>query len=256
MPVITKATAPVEGKGYTVLKTPVADALAVVEFFSFYCPPCATFSNRHFVSPAVDKILPPGEKVVKYHVSTMGPMGPELTEAWSVAKVLGVEDKVELPLFVAVQINQSIKTEASIRQVFIDAGIPARDYDAARNSMAVRALTAKQQEAVRTYGVTGTPSFFVKGRYLVNNGGIQPSTEQDYGEYRLLSPQLIRTGKQDDIVLWSAADAMVMKWVALEIKELLPLQSRCVHTAGHRGTGFAGRNNTNAGTGRTLCLAD
>ena len=38
----------------------------------------------------------------------------------------------------------------------------------------------------------------------------------DNGEYRLLPPQLIRTGPQDDIVLWSAADAMVMKWVALE----------------------------------------
>ncbi|MEC9683038.1 reverse transcriptase domain-containing protein [Escherichia marmotae] len=57
----------------------------------------------------------------------------------------------------------------------------------------------------------------------------------DNGEYRLLPPQLIRTGKQDDIVLWSAADAMVMKWVAMEIQDLLPLQSRCVHTAGHRG---------------------
>ncbi|MEF4154878.1 hypothetical protein U9042_22475 [Escherichia coli] len=50
----------------------------------------------------------------------------------------------------------------------------------------------------------------------------------DNGEYRLLPPQLIRTGKQDDIVLWSAADALVMKWVALEIKDLLPLQSQCV----------------------------
>lgn len=36
-------------------------------------------------------------------------------------------------------------------------------------------------------------------------------------------------------MLWSAADALVMKWVALEIKDQLPLQSRCVHTAGHRG---------------------
>ncbi|HAW7892895.1 TPA: transposase, partial [Escherichia coli] len=42
----------------------------------------------------------------------------------------------------------------------------------------------------------------------------------DNGEYRLLPPQLIRTGKQDDIVLWSAADAMVMKWVAMEIQDL------------------------------------
>lgn len=177
-----RAADPVEGKDFTVLKTPVEDAPAVVEFFSFYCPPCAVFSSRFFVSQALDKILPSGEKVVKYHVSTMGPMGQELTEAWSIAKVLGVEDKVELPLFVAVQINRSIKTEASIRQVFVDAGISARDYDAAKNSMAVRVLTQKQQEAARTYGVTGTPSFFVRGKYLMNNGAIQPSSNQDYGK--------------------------------------------------------------------------
>ncbi|MBH5326260.1 DsbA family protein [Salmonella enterica] len=182
MPAVTQAATPVEGKDYTVLKTPVKDAPAVVEFFSFYCPPCAAFSSRFQVSQAVDKILPPGEKVEKYHVSTMGPMGKELTEAWSVAKVLGVEDKVELPLFVAVQINRSIKTEASIRQVFTEAGVSERDYDVAKNSMAVRALTAKQQEAVRAYGVTRTPSFFVKGKYLVNNGAVQPCSEQDYGK--------------------------------------------------------------------------
>lgn len=182
MPAVTQAAAPVEGKDYSVLKAPVADAPAVVEFFSFYCPPCAAFSSRFHVSQAVDKILPSGEKVVKYHVSSMGPMGPELTEAWSVAKVLGVEDKVELPLFVAVQINRSIKTEGTIRQVFIDAGISARDYDAAKNSMAVRALTARQQEAAKAYGVTGTPSFFVNGKYLVNNSAIQPFSEQDYAK--------------------------------------------------------------------------
>lgn len=182
MPVQTWAALPVEGKEYTVLKTQVADAPAVVEFFSFYCPPCAAFSGRFFVSQAVEKILPPGKKVEKFHVSTMGPMGRELTEAWSMAKVLGVEDKVELPLFVATQINRSIKTEASIRQVFTEAGISEHDYDAAKNSMAVRALTAKQEEEARAYGVAGTPSFFVRGKYLVNNGAIQPSTEQNYGK--------------------------------------------------------------------------
>ncbi|EIM8776672.1 DsbA family protein [Salmonella enterica] len=178
----TQAADPVEGRDYTILKTPVKDAPAVVEFFSFYCPPCAAFIGRFFVSQAVEKILPSREKVEKYHVSTMGPMGQELTEAWSVAKVLGVEDKVELPLFAATQVNRSVKTEVSIREVFIEAGVSESDYDAAKNSMAVRALTAKQQEAAKAYGVTGTPSFFVKGKYLVNNGAIQPSSEQDYGK--------------------------------------------------------------------------
>lgn len=176
------AAAPAEGKEYRVLKVPVKDAPAVAEFFSFYCPPCAAFSNRLFVSRSVEKILPPGEKLEKYHVSALGPMGRELTEAWSVAQVLGVENKVELPLFVAVQINRSIKTEADIRRVFIEAGVPADDYDTAKKSPEVRTLTAKQEEAAKAYGVTGTPSFFVKGKYLVNNGGIQPPVERDYGK--------------------------------------------------------------------------
>lgn len=91
-------------------------------------------------------------------------MGQALTEAWSVAKVLGLEDKVELPLFVATQIDRSISTEASIRRVFIEAGVSERDYDAAKNSMTVHALTAKQQEVAKAYGVTGTPSFYVNGK--------------------------------------------------------------------------------------------
>lgn len=171
-----------EGRDYTVLKTPVKNAPVVVEFFSFYCPPCAAFNNRYFVSQAVEKILPAGKKLEKYHVGTMGPMGKELTDAWSVAKVLGVEDRVELPLFIATQINRSIKTENSIRQVFIEAGISGHDFDAAKNSIAVRALTARQLEAVKTFGVTGTPSFYVNGKYLIHNGAIHPTSEQDYGK--------------------------------------------------------------------------
>lgn len=71
---------------------------------------------------------------------------------------------------------------------------------------------------------------FHRGKYLERIW-----RQVDNGEYQLLPPQFIRTRKQGDIVLWAAADALVMKWVALEIKDLLPLQNRCVHTAGHRG---------------------
>lgn len=41
----------------------------------------------------------------------MGTMGKQLTEAWSVAKALGVEDKVEGPLFEAVLKHRSVKTK-------------------------------------------------------------------------------------------------------------------------------------------------
>lgn len=148
-----------EGKQYSQLAVPVQDAPEVVEFFSFYCPPCAAFTGRYGVTRETEKVLPAGTQIVKYHVSTMGPLGKELTDAWSVARILGVESKVEIPLFEAVQEKRSIKSMADIRQVFIDAGVPAEQYDMAMNSLVARATTATQIQAVEKYSVTGTPSF-------------------------------------------------------------------------------------------------
>lgn len=176
-----QAAVPEEGYQYNRIEHFVADAPPVVEFFSFYCPPCAAFSGRLGVTQATEKVLPAGSRVVKYHVGYMGQFGEALTEAWSVARVLGVESQVEMPLFKAVQETKSIKSKADIRQVFIDSGIPAEQFDAAMNSMVVRAMTATQVQAVKAFGVSGTPSFIVKGKYLVRNNGIASATEAEYG---------------------------------------------------------------------------
>ncbi|EEJ8283088.1 DsbA family protein [Salmonella enterica] len=171
-----------EGKHYTQLAEPVLDAPEVVEFFSFYCPPCYAFAGRYGVTRETEKVLPVGARIVKYHVSMMGPLGKELTDAWSVARILGVESQVELPLFRAVQEKRSINSKADIRQVFIDAGVPAEQYDMATNSLVTRATTATQVQAAEKFGVTGTPSLFVKGKYLVRNNGMDATTEDEYGQ--------------------------------------------------------------------------
>lgn len=181
VPGTSQATELKAGRQYTELSSVVQEAPDVVEFFSFNCPPCAAFAGRYGVSQAIEKVLPAGTRIEKYHVSALGPLGEELTEAWSVARVLGVESQVELPLFQAVQEKRSIKSRADIRQVFINAGVPAEEYDNAINSLVVRAVTATQIQAAKKFGVTGTPSFFVKGRYLVRNNGMSSKTEDGYG---------------------------------------------------------------------------
>lgn len=56
------------------------------------------------------------------------------------------------------------------------------------------------------------------------------------GDYRL-SPLLItrRYASDDSVALWSARDALVLKWVALQISDLLPMHDSCVHVKGKRG---------------------
>lgn len=55
------------------------------------------------------------------------------------------------------------------------------------------------------------------------------------GEYRLSPMNVIRNYAGEPVLQWSARDALVLKWVALKIKDRLPVQEACTHVAGRRG---------------------
>lgn len=183
-----------EGKQYTKLAATVKEAPPVVEFFSFYCPACSSFYSPYQVSKNIEAKLPEGVKVEKYHASFMGKMGKQLTEAWSIAKALGVEDKVEGPLFNAVLKKRSIKNEDDIKAVFVQAGVDAAEFDAARNSFMVKTLTVRQEKAAEEFALNGTPAFYVNGKYQIKNNGINDGSIEGYGkEFAEVVHQLMTT---------------------------------------------------------------
>lgn len=170
---------PEEGKEYSTLNNPILSQPKVIEFFSFYCPPCYKLVESYPVTDRINKILPHGETVTKYHVSVMGPMGNELTEAWAIATVMGKTEEIEKPLFDAVQ-NKKIDSVADIKHVFAENGIDAAVYENARQSIMVKEVINRQNSAMETYSVRGTPTFYVMGKYKINNGGITASTPEEY----------------------------------------------------------------------------
>lgn len=169
-----------EGEQYTVLQLPVAEAPKVIEFFSFYCNPCYQFTQRYPVSKGINSTLPEGVKVVKYHVSAMGKLGNELTEAWAIAMVMGKSDVIEKSLFEAVQKNNTLSGSSDIKRIFAHAGVTQREYESAQNSMVVKSLIARQEVALQQFSVSSTPSFYVNGRYKINNAGINADTPEGY----------------------------------------------------------------------------
>ncbi|CNI73063.1 thioredoxin domain-containing protein [Yersinia mollaretii] len=171
-----------EGISYTSLEKPVASAPAVVEFFSFYCGPCYMFTSTYNVSKSVSEGLPAGTKLVKYHVSLMGKLGNELTEAWSVAMVLGIEDKIEASMFEKLQRENAINGIDDIKKVFAEAGVSESVYDNIRQSPSVKTLVAKQNEAVKEMDIRGTPSFYVLGKYKIENSGIADKSIEGYAK--------------------------------------------------------------------------
>ncbi|ADP10878.1 MULTISPECIES: thiol:disulfide interchange protein DsbA [Erwinia] len=170
------------GQQYVTLDKPVTGEPQVLEFFSFYCPHCYEFERVWHVSEAVKKNLPANVKVTKYHVEFLGgDMGKAVTQAWAVAMALGVEDKVTAPVFEGIQKTQTITDPATLKETFVKAaGIKPADYDAAWNSFVVRSLVAQQEKAAADMDLRGVPAMFVNGKYMVNSGGLDTSSMDNY----------------------------------------------------------------------------
>lgn len=173
----------------------VENVSAVVEFFSFYCPPCFAFSQQYGIDTGIRNILPSGKKMVKYHVDFLGPLGPQLTDAWAMAQVMGIEDKVEPLLFEAAQVNRSLTTPESIRAVFEKAGVSGEEYNRMMDSILVKAKAAEMRQRFRDYKVTGTPAVFVNGQHI-NNSDFHGETPEAYRrEYVAAVENLLRAGE-------------------------------------------------------------
>ncbi|EFN6235707.1 thioredoxin domain-containing protein [Escherichia coli] len=166
----------------------------VVEFFSFYCPPCFAFSQQYGVDKGIREVLLSGKKMTKYHVDFLGPLGPQLTDAWATAQVMGIEDKVEPLLFEAAQVTRSLTTPESIRAVFEKAGVTGEEYDRMMDSILVKAKAAEMRQLFRDYKVTSTPAVFVNGQHI-NNSDFRGETPEAYRqEYVAAVEKLLKTG--------------------------------------------------------------
>lgn len=169
-----------DGKQYITLDKPAVGLPQVLEFFSFYCPHCYQFQEIYHIPDAVQKALPAGTKMTKYHVSFLGPLGKKLTQAWAVAIALGVEDKITHPMFEAIQKTNSVRSADDIRDLFIKAGVPGKDYDSALNSFVVKSLVVQQEKAAADLQLRGVPAVFVNGKYMVKSEGLDTSSMDTY----------------------------------------------------------------------------
>ncbi len=109
----------------------------------------------------------------------MGGLGNELTDAWAIAIVLGKAKQVEKPLFEAV-INKILNSISDIKSIFFQFGVDADTYEKIRCSLLVKDTIARQYAAIEAFSVKSTPSFYINGKYQINNAGIVATLPQEY----------------------------------------------------------------------------
>lgn len=164
-----------EGVNYDVVSQTGSAQPEVMEFFSYFCPHCAKFEP---IAEDLKKSLPEGVPMKKNPVAFLGrEMGPEMQRAYAVANLLNVEGKLTPAIFDKIHIQRQIpQSRADVKQVFVDNGVPAEEFDGAVDSFAVSGMVSQFDRNTESYNVRGVPAFLVNGKYMVK---IESITSQE-----------------------------------------------------------------------------
>lgn len=137
----------------------------VLEFFSFFCPSCATFEP---IIEDLKSTLPEGVQLKRNHVAFLGrDMGPTMQRAYAVANLLNVEDKLTAAIFHKMQQRQHPKSLADLRKIFVENGVPADKFDGIVDSFAAIGMVSQFDHNTEKYNIRAAPTFLVNGKYVI-----------------------------------------------------------------------------------------
>ena len=164
-----------EGVNYDVVTQTGSAQPEVLEFFSYFCPHCAKFEP---IAEELKKSLPEGVPMKKNPVAFLGrEMGPEMQRAYALASLLNVEAKLTPAIFNKIHTQRQYpQSRADVKQIFLDNGVPAEEFDGAVDSFAVSGMVSQFDRNTESYNIRGVPAFLVNGKYLVK---IESITSQE-----------------------------------------------------------------------------
>lgn len=143
--------------------TSSGDKIEVLEIFGYSCNHCASFQ------PKIDswKKTLPEYASFQYMPAVFGGIWETFARAFYTAETMGLLEKSHNEMFNAVHVARSVQSEAGISKFYEQFGVSEADFAATMNSFAVNAKVARAQQLVPRYGVSGTPTMVVNGKYRV-----------------------------------------------------------------------------------------
>jgi thiol:disulfide interchange protein DsbA len=167
----TRAADPlyIEGTHYERLPEAVRTAdparIEVVEVFWYGCGHC------YQLEPLIKKWKPSLAADVDFRRSPA--MWNKLmavhAQAFYAAQVLGVLEKMNDPLFAALNVDRKkLETEDEIAALFAQNGVKEEDFRKAFNSFGVQSSVKQADARQRSYRITGTPEMIVNGKFRVS----------------------------------------------------------------------------------------
>jgi len=158
------------GKHYFLIdpaQPPGGDKVDVTEVFNYACHYCAEFQ---FMADKIRAGLPAGAEW-RYLPAEFQPAWSVFARAYYTAQALGILEKTHQPLFNTIYVDKKIKPNPKDIQELADFyasyGIKMQDFLATAQSFAIETKMKRGKSLVKAYGVDGTPSIIVNGKYRI-----------------------------------------------------------------------------------------
>ncbi|HUA80774.1 MAG TPA: thiol:disulfide interchange protein DsbA/DsbL [Dyella sp.] len=178
----------VEGKNYFLIEpqqpTGNPDKIVVTEAFSYACPACNAF---HTTADQIESGLPSNAVMTYLPVSFRPDENfPLFQRAYFAAKALGVAEKSHDAMFDAVWKSGELASDDlttgrpkpqsawptidDVAKFYAKYGVDPKQYVAVANSFSINTQMKRADDMVKAYGVDGTPTIIVNGKYRFTPG--------------------------------------------------------------------------------------
>lgn len=168
------AVAAVEpGKDYKLLNPPqpvITKKIEVLEFFFYGCSHCY---HLHPLLSAWEKTMPKDVELV-YVPTIFRDSWEPMARTFYALESLGQLHQQHDALYKAWNVdNDVLGDEVKVLDFLAPRGVDRAKFSAAYNSFAMQSKVTRAKQMIRSYGITGTPTLIVGGKYLIT--GVQPA---------------------------------------------------------------------------------
>ncbi len=161
------------GRDYKVLNptqpTSSGNKVEVLEFFFYGCSHCY---HLHGPLSSWEKTMPKDVDLQFVPVIFRDSWEP-MARTFYALEALGMREKLHNDLFEAWNVfGTDLSDQEKIADFVAKRGVDRSKFDAAYNSFALAGKVARSNQLVRSYGVRGTPTIAVDGKYIIT--GLEP----------------------------------------------------------------------------------
>jgi thiol:disulfide interchange protein DsbA len=163
----------VEGKDYKLMSSPQPTTsgkkVEVLEFFFYGCSHC--YHLHPFMTEWEKK--KPKDVELKYVPVIFNESAEPMARAFYAVEALGQLNKMHDELFKSLYVlNVEMNDEKTITDFVAKYGVDRAKFGAAYNSFAMQSKISRSNQMVQSYGIRGTPTIVVDGKYAIT--GLQP----------------------------------------------------------------------------------